>query len=142
MKKRGIINAKLMEEITALGHYDSFVICDMAFPIPRNAVKVDLALVEGVPTFLQVLHSVLKEVIVEKVILADNIQQYNPGLDEDIRGIMTKQPIEYVDFAEFRELCKNAKFIIRSGSSEPCSNMIMVSAAGVPSMAAACDIDV
>ena len=51
MKKFGILHPELMREITALGHYDSFVICDMAFPIPREAKRIDLAFIEGVPSF-------------------------------------------------------------------------------------------
>lgn len=36
MKRSGILNEQLMKELTGLGHFDGFVICDMGFPIPRT----------------------------------------------------------------------------------------------------------
>ena len=142
MKKFGILHPELMREITALGHYDSFVICDMAFPIPREAKRIDLAFIEGVPSFMQTLKAMLKEVIVEKIYLADNIKMYNPDLDKKVCDLMTKQDLEYIDFADFRRLSLEAKFFVRTASCEPGSNIICISAAGVPSMAAARDLNI
>ena len=44
MKKSGIINPKLIRCLAELGHFDSFVICDMGFPIPKHAERIDLSL--------------------------------------------------------------------------------------------------
>ena len=131
MKKSGILNAKLMEELTALGHFDRFVICDIGFPIPRGAVKIDLALVEGVPGFLQTLKAVLKEVVVQQIFLMDAVKDANPKLYSEACTLLTKQETEYCDFAAFRKECMEAKFFIRTGEAAPCSNMILVSASGV-----------
>ena len=34
MKKRGIFNAQLIEELTKMRHTDRIVICDAGFPVP------------------------------------------------------------------------------------------------------------
>lgn len=66
MKKRGILNAQLMSELTKLRHTDKMVICDAGFPIPKDATVVDVSLIAGVPTLPQVLKAVLNEIIVEE----------------------------------------------------------------------------
>ena len=45
MKKNGIINPELIRALKDLGHFDSFVIYDMGFPIPPDAVRSDLPFV-------------------------------------------------------------------------------------------------
>ena len=55
MKKKGIINPDLAYALADLGHMDSFVICDMGFPIPKDAKRIDLSVVAGMPEFLPVL---------------------------------------------------------------------------------------
>ena len=77
MKKNGLLNAELMGELTKLRHQDKFVICDIGFPIPRGAKVVDVSLVEGLPSFLQVLKAVLNEVIVEDYVIFDFMKDYN-----------------------------------------------------------------
>lgn len=47
MKKTGILNARLMGLITALGHKDTFMIADAGMPIPKGVEIVDLVLVGG-----------------------------------------------------------------------------------------------
>jgi len=131
LKKSGILNAKLMEAITSLGHLDAFVICDMGFPIPCGAEKIDLALVRGVPGFLLTFREILKEVVVEQAILMDKIGDANPDTHRTICALLKNQSIVYKSFSDFREACKDAKFFVRTGEDLPCSNILLVSASGV-----------
>jgi D-ribose pyranase len=120
-----------MAEIAALGHFDMFVICDMGFPIPRNAAVIDLALVRGVPGFMQTLKAILGEVVVQEVILMDAVVTANAAMNEQVCAIFDKQEIKYKNFDEFREICREARFFVRTAEDAPCSNMILVSASGV-----------
>lgn len=142
MKKNGIINARLIEEIAGLGHFDTFVICDSGFPIPRDAFKIDLALINGIPSFMQTLKAVLGDVIVQKVTLMDGIKEANPYLHSEICSLMVRQEIEYLSFNDFRTLSKNVKFFIRTAEYTPCANMILVSASGVEERAVKYNIEV
>lgn len=80
MKKYGILNSQLAGHIAALGHRDAFMIADAGMPIPRGVPIVDLALVGGVPSFRQVMDAVLAETCVEGYVLAEEIDEKNPGL--------------------------------------------------------------
>ena len=120
-----------MEHITALGHCDKFVICDIGLPIPKGAEKIDLALIRGIPSFMQVLKVVLNEVVVEEAVLMDEIKTYNQNLDQSIHKIVTRQRIGYKRFEDFLIACEKAKFFIRTGEAAACSNIILTSASGV-----------
>ena len=128
MKKTGIINPELAYVLADLGHMDSFVICDMGFPIPKDAIKIDLSLTAGIPEFMPVLKACLNEVAVQSIILMDGIKTANKKLNDDINRIRHNQDIEYLSFSDFREKVKDAKFFIRTGETRPCSNIYMVSA--------------
>ena len=73
----GILNAQLMGELTKIRHEDIIVICDIGFPIPKGSNVVDVSLVEGLPTFPQVLKAVLNEIIVESYTIFDIMKKYN-----------------------------------------------------------------
>ncbi|MDP2792292.1 MAG: D-ribose pyranase [Rectinemataceae bacterium] len=133
MKKHGILNAALMLELTCLGHFDSFVICDIGFPIPKNARKIDLALTRGVPGFMQTLKAICGEVIVQSVTLMDTAPKSNPRLDTAVKAVFRRQDLVYASFGNFRDLAADAKFFIRTGEDSPCSNMLLVSASGAQS---------
>ncbi len=131
MKKGGILNAELIKEIASLGHYDSFVICDMGFPIPRGSHVIDLALIRGVPNVHQVLNAVLFETVIQEAVMVEQVKKANPSLDKDVRGLLRKQEINYCSFEMFRQKAAEAKFFIRTAEDAPCSNILLVSASGV-----------
>ena len=132
MKKNGIINPDLIYQLTNLGHFDSFVICDIGFPIPEGKAKIDLTFIPGHPEFLPVLKACLKEVVVQEMVLLDGIKTANEELHQEILGMVHNQDISYVDLPGFREKAmKEAKFYIRTGETRPCSNIMLVSASGV-----------
>ena len=52
MKKIGIINQPISAVVAGLGHTDTVVIADAGLPIPAGPERIDLALTEGIPTFI------------------------------------------------------------------------------------------
>ena len=61
MKKIGILNQPISSVIAGLGHTDTLVIADAGLPIPPETQRIDLALTEGIPTFLDTLRVILTE---------------------------------------------------------------------------------
>ena len=109
MKKTGILNAQLIGELAKIRHQDKLVICDIGFPIPKGAVVVDVSLVEGIPTFMQVLKAVLNEIIVEDYTVFDFMKQYNTEYYDQIQEFFVNQTHSEVSMPEFIELSKEAK---------------------------------
>ncbi len=131
MKKDGILHPGLIRELTALGHFDSFVICDMGFPIPQGAVRIDLALVRGIPGLMQTLKAVIGEMVVQEAVLMECVKTANPHMHDEVTGLLTKQEIGYADLPEFRKRAADARFFIRTAEDTPCANILLVSASGV-----------
>lgn len=125
MKKNGIINAQLAGLIAGLGHTDTFLVGDAGLPIPKGVELVDLALVGGVPTFKQVMDSILDETVVEKYTIANEIIEKNPELLEYIRNVLSDSEETMVKHTDFKEQTKNVKFAIRTGEFTPYPNIIL-----------------
>jgi D-ribose pyranase len=126
MKKGGILNKRLNEVIASLGHMDTIVICDAGLPIPDENQRVDLAFEPGTPGQIQVLKAVLNEVVVEKVIMAEESKKVSPEMHEEILKLLGDKEIEYVPHTEFKERSKKSKAIIRTGEFTPYSNVMLV----------------
>ncbi|WP_422447628.1 D-ribose pyranase [Thermoanaerobacterium sp. DL9XJH110] len=126
MKKGGILNKRLCEVIASLGHMDTIVICDAGLPIPDENQRVDLAFEPGTPGQIQVLRAILKEIVVEKVIMAEESKKVSPKMHEEILKLLGDVEIEYVPHTEFKERSRKSKAIIRTGEFTPYSNVMLV----------------
>ena len=138
LKKGGLINPILLYEIAQLGHKDVFVIADAGLPIPVEVDRIDLALVPGIPKFLDVLEAILKEIVVEKAIIAEETKRVSPHVYESIVELLEKyqsldieKQLVMVPHEEFKQkYVSNARFVVRTGEFTPYANIALVS--GVP----------
>ena len=129
MKKSGILNAKLSEIIASMGHTDKLIICDCGLPIPRKALKIDLALTNNIPGFLDTLRVVLQELEVEEAIVAQEMKQVSNGLFNKVRQLLPEIKINQITHEEFKKYYKNCAEIVfvRTGESTPYANIILSS---------------
>ncbi|BBW97792.1 D-ribose pyranase [Geobacillus sp. FSL W8-0032] len=125
MKKQGILNKQLSTLLASLGHTDTIVIADCGLPIPNEEARIDLAVVKGVPPFLSVLDAVIDELVVERIVLAEEIKTQNPDMYESIKARMREVPIQFVPHEEFKVMTKEAKAVIRTGEATPYANIIL-----------------
>lgn len=131
MKKGGILNVELMKELTALRHTDSIAILDAGLPIPNGCKIIDLALVKGIPSFLDTIRAVLDEIIVEKYLYFEPMSSYNPEMYQTLRNLMSKQAEAALPLAGFVEELKKSKVVIRTAEFGSCCNIILYSASGL-----------
>jgi len=127
MKKTGIINQPISSIVSGLGHTDRLVIGDAGLPIPDDVTRIDLALKESVPSFLETLEVILSEMQVESAIIASEIIEKNPEIEKGIIEALGDISIEYVPHENFKIETKTAKAIIRTGEYSPYANVILLS---------------
>ena len=127
MKKIGVINAPISAVIAELGHMDTLTIADAGLPIPDEVYRIDLALAEGIPGFIDTLRVVLSEMEVEKAIVADEMKQVSPSILTEVQQLLGDIPIEFVAHQRFKELSQSSRAIIRTGEFSPYANIILVS---------------
>ncbi|WP_330985567.1 MULTISPECIES: D-ribose pyranase [Enterobacterales] len=133
MKKGTVLNAELSSVISRLGHTDTLVVCDAGLPIPHSTQRIDMALTQGVPGFMQVLEVVTSEMQVETAILAAEIKTHNPQLHETLlRHLEQLQQhqgntidIRYTTHEQFKRQTAESQAVIRSGECSPYANIIL-----------------
>ncbi len=132
MKKNGILNSDISRVLSYMGHTDQIAVGDCGLPIPEETERIDLALKFGVPSFMEVLYEVKKEMKIEKIILAEEIKTKNPEILEQILQLFDRAEedceIEYVSHEELKEKTHTCKAVIRTGETTPYANIILQSA--------------
>ena len=129
MKKSVLLNSEISYEIAKLGHTQTLTIGDAGLPIPGGVMRIDLAVSKGIPSFLEVLDAVLSEMKVEKIILAEEINERASGLIGEIfrRFEPGEVAVEYVPHEQFKVLTGESEAVIRTGETTPYANIILVS---------------
>jgi len=127
VKKIGILNQPISAVIAGLGHMDTLVIADAGLPIPSETQRIDLALTEGIPTFLDTLRVVLTEMQVERAIVAEEMLEASPHVYEATKELLGDVPVETMPHLMFKEQTRSARAVIRTGEFTPYANVILVS---------------
>ncbi|OHY29819.1 D-ribose pyranase [Streptococcus parauberis] len=128
MKKTGILNSDLAKLADDLGHTDRVCIGDLGLPVPNGVKKIDLSLTQGTPSFQDVVDVYLENILVEKVLLAEEIKEQNPKQFKELLNKLDQDvTVEYVSHEELKELNKEVKAVVRTGENTPYSNIILQS---------------
>ncbi|HEJ9067481.1 TPA: D-ribose pyranase [Serratia marcescens] len=133
MKKGVLLNSDVSAVIARLGHTDQLTLCDAGLPIPAETQRIDLALTQGVPTFMQVFAAVTQEMQVESAILAEEIVKQNPSLHEALLAELTALgqrqgntiSVRYISHQAFKAQTEHCRAVIRSGECSPYANVIL-----------------
>ena len=124
MKKNGIINAQLAGLIASAGHFDKIALCDAGLPIPKGIEIVDLAVVTGLPRFIDVLDAVLGELCVEEYTVAEELLNETHEVLGEIQSRLPEIPMYTVPHSEFKKLIGDVKAVIRTGECQHYCNVI------------------
>jgi len=127
MKKQGILNSHISKILADLGHTDTIVIADVGLPIPNDVPRIDLALKLGVPSFEDVVKIIAEDMVIEKIIVADELAANNQETSKFINDQFNEISIKKVSHEQFKILTQNAKVIIRTGEAKPYANCILQS---------------
>ncbi len=125
MKQNGIMNSRISAVVAGMGHTDLIGIVDAGFPVPALVERIDLAVKAGLPGLMDVLESLLIELRVEELILADELGRTNQSLDAELAKKFVNVKITRISHAELKEMALFCKAIIRTGECIPFSNVIL-----------------
>ena len=135
MKKTVLLNSEISYVISKLGHGDSLVIGDSGLPVPDGVKRIDLAVKQGIPGFIDVLDAVLAEQRIEEVVLARETKLASPAIYDAvvsrIKDIEEQEGISIrlteVSHEEFKCMTNASKAVIRTGEFTPYANVILKS---------------
>lgn len=126
-RNNGTLNGQLARVISETGHTDRLVVTDAGLPIPAEVERVDLAVRENLPRFLDLLDTVLAEVAVEGVLLSEEIKEASPGMLAEIgsRFDALGVSLAFVPHTEFKQATATARAAVRSGEFTPYANVLL-----------------
>ncbi len=127
MKKTTVINSDISRVISQMGHFDTLAIGDAGMPVPKGTEKIDLAVTNGVPSFMDVLKNVLSELEVQKIYLAEEIKTQNPKILEEIKATLPETAISFIPHEEMKQNLTKTHAFIRTGEMTPYANIILES---------------
>ncbi len=115
-KKGVLLYSEISAVISRLGQSDQITIGDIGLPIPSSAQQIDLALTQGIPSFISVLNVVTQEMQVEATFLAEGIIIYNPLIHQlilaQIKELEKQQGnsiiVEYISHNMLKEKTKHS----------------------------------
>ena len=127
MKRGGILHPALGHLLANTGHTDYFTVCDRGFPVPVGPERIDLALVDGIPTLLDVLRAVHAEWSIDRVLIATEALDVSPDLVAAVAALLGDIPLEPVSHLELKRLAATGRATVRTGETTPYANVVLVS---------------
>lgn len=133
MHKGLILNAELNHAIASMGHGDFILVCDAGFPIPNDVWRIDLSIVQDVPTHETVLAALSKVYVAERVVYGEELTTNNPPLWEIVKKYFPDSDHEVIPHEMIMGPLKHqAKCIVRTGAFDPWGNILLYSGIDVP----------
>lgn len=127
MKRGGILHPGICHLLASTGHTDYLTVCDRGFPVPVGPERIDLALVDGMPTVIDVLAAIHVEFEIDRIVVAEEAQTVSPAWVRKLRELISPVPVETVPHLELKALSHDARATIRTGDVIPYANILIVS---------------
>ena len=127
MRKGNLLNSSIVSTLSKLGHTDQITIADAGLPIPNNVERIDIALIKNVPSFIETVKAIKADLIVEKVILAEEIKTENVEVLNVLESLFENITFEFVSHEVLKEKTTASKAVIRTGECTPYANIILQS---------------
>lgn len=121
MLKSEILNAPLLGALAKCGHTDTVVIADCGLPIPEGPVVIDLAVVQGLLSFEQVLQVLSRNMVIEQSTLAAEAEG---GVVQELCVSRGLEP-GFISHEELKAALPQAKIVVRTGEATPYANVIL-----------------
>ena len=129
MLVHGILNPQLLSLLARVRHTNTLVIADRGFPFWPMVETIDLSLVDGVPTVLQVLAAVRQNFGVGEACMAEEFLKVNPAATRKAyAAAFSGVRVTHEAHVDLKRRVPGAIGLIRSGDTVQYANMILVSA--------------
>ena len=129
MLKTGILNPQLNSLLSRVRHTNLLVIADRGFPYWPMIETIDIALVDDLPTVLQVLDAIRPNFVIGRVTMAREFCTHNlPAVQDRFASATAGLNREFMPHIELKQLVPGTIGLIRTGDTVAYANMILESA--------------
>ncbi len=129
MLKTGILNPQINALLSRVRHTNTLVIADRGFPFWPMIETVDISLIDGIPSVLEVLRAVRQNFVVGKAWMADEFLANNTKqMIDQFAAAFEGVELIHETHVELKRRVPNAIGLIRTGETIQYANMILESA--------------
>ena len=129
MLKNGILNPHINSLLSRVRHTNTLVIADRGFPFWTTIETVDISLVDGIPTVLQVLNAIKPGFVIGQIYMAEEFLAVNTeATQKAFADAIGDVPLHHEPHIEFKTRVPQAVGLIRTADTIQYANMILVSA--------------
>jgi len=129
MLKTGILNPQINSLLSRVRHTNMLVIADRSFPFWPMIETVDIALIDGIPTVMQVFQAIQPNFVIGEVIMACEFREHNPPTVQDMFATaFDRLTTTFEPHLALKQRVPRAIGLIRTGDPIAYANMILVSA--------------
>jgi D-ribose pyranase len=129
MLKTGIINPYINSLLSRIRHTNRLVIADRGFPYQPHIEYIDIALIDDIPTVLDVYLALNRNFNIVQIWMAEEFlkPEQDSGRAFAMRRCFERQQIVFEPHIDFKKRASDAIGLIRTGDTIPYSNMIVES---------------
>jgi D-ribose pyranase len=128
MLVNGILNPQINSLLARVRHTNTLVIADRGFPFWPMIETVDISLVNGIPTVLQVFKAISLNFVISEIVMAQEFLEVNTlDVCETFAKVAANIPFTHEPHIELKKRIPYAIGLIRTGDTIQYANMILVS---------------
>lgn len=128
MLESGILNPNILSLLARVRFSNSLVIADRVFPFAPGIDTVDISLVSGIPTVLQVLGAIRPNFKIARIYMAQEFREHNSReIQSTFETAMQGIKISFEPHVQFKQRLPQVVGMIRTGDSISYSNMLLIS---------------
>jgi D-ribose pyranase len=125
---KGILNPQINSLLARVRHTNLIVIADRGFPFWPMIETVDISLVDGIPTVLQVFNAINLNFNITEIIMAQEFLNANTvKVRADFAQTTANHLVTYEPHIELKKRVPSAIGLIRTGDTTQYANMILIS---------------
>ena len=126
MKRNGIYHGEISKLIAELEHFDTILIGDAGMPCQPGVKLIDLAVCAGIPSFFDVLRTILYELKVQRAFISAEMAEVSPAARRQLAVLCGGEfPIDSIAHEELKRKSAAAKAHIRTGECTPYCNILL-----------------
>jgi D-ribose pyranase len=129
MLKSGILNPSINSLLGRIRHTNTLVIADRGFPFWPQIETVDISLIDGIPSVLDVLNAIRQNFVVGKAWMAEEfLANNNKSVTDQFAAALEGVTLVHEPHVDFKHRIPLAIGLIRTGDTIQYANMILESA--------------
>ena len=128
MLKSGILNPQINSLLARVRHTNLLVIADRGFPFWPGLETIDISLVDGIPTVLNVLEAIRPNFVIGQAWMAEEFLRHNDDpVQARFRQALGGFPVAYEPHGDFKRRVPGATGLIRTADTILYANVIVQS---------------